>query len=79
MSYPVTFEADYVEKRNRLTAFFRLILAIPLAIVLYVYALIAYVAIVIAWFAIVITAHYPKAFMTSSRASSLPDPRHRLL
>ncbi len=60
MSYPVTFEADYAEKRSRLTAFFRLILAIPLAIVLYVYALIAWVAIVIAWFAIVITAHYPK-------------------
>jgi len=60
MSYPVTFEADYAEERSRLTAFFRLILAIPLAIVLYVYALIAWVAIVIAWFAIVITAHYPK-------------------
>jgi hypothetical protein len=60
MSYPVTFEADYAEKRSRLTAFFRLILAIPLAIVLYVYALIAWVVIVIAWFAIVITGHYPK-------------------
>ena len=32
MSYPVTFHADYVERRNRLTSFFRLILAIPLAI-----------------------------------------------
>ena len=60
MSYPVTFEADYVERRNRLTAFFRLILAIPVAIVLYVYAIIAFIAIVIAWFAIVITGHYPK-------------------
>jgi Domain of unknown function (DUF4389) len=60
MSYPVTFEADYVEGRNRLTAFFRLILVIPLAIWLYVYALVAYVAIVIAWFAIVITGRYPR-------------------
>jgi hypothetical protein len=60
MSYPVTFEADYAKERSRLTAFFRLILAIPLAIVLYVYAIIAWVAIVIAWFAIVITGHYPK-------------------
>jgi hypothetical protein len=60
VSYPVTFEADYVERRSRLTAFFRLILAIPLAIWLYIYALVAYIAIVIAWFAIVITAHYPK-------------------
>ncbi len=60
MSYPVTFEADYVTRRNRLTAFFRLILAIPLAIWLYVYAIIAYVAVVIAWFAIIITGAYPR-------------------
>ena len=60
MSYPVTFEADYVERRNRLTAFFRLILAIPLLIWLYFYAIVAYVVIVVAWFAIVITGHYPR-------------------
>jgi len=61
MSYPVSFEVDYVERRNRLTAFFRLILAIPIAIWLYLYGIVAYVAIVIAWFAIVITGRYPKA------------------
>ncbi len=60
MSYPVTFEADYVERRNRLTSFFRLILAIPLMIWLYIYALVASIAIVIAWFAIVITGNYPR-------------------
>lgn len=60
MSYPVTFQADYAESRSRLTAFFRLILAIPLAIWLYVYALVAAVAVVIAWFAIVFTARYPR-------------------
>ena len=60
MSYPVTFEADYVEPRDRLTVFFRLILAIPLAIWLYVYAIVAYLAVVIAWFAIVITGSYPR-------------------
>ena len=60
MSYPVTFEADYAEQRSRLTAFFRLLLAIPLAIWLYLYAIAASVAIVIAWFAIVITGHYPR-------------------
>ena len=32
MSYPVSFEVEYVEQRNRLTAFFRLILVIPLVI-----------------------------------------------
>ncbi len=60
MSYPVTFEADYVERRNRLTAFFRLMIVIPVAIVLYVYAIIAFLAMVIAWFAIVITGRYPQ-------------------
>jgi hypothetical protein len=60
VSYPVSFAADYAERRNRLTAFFRLILAIPVAIVLYVYGIIASIAILIAWFAIVFTARYPK-------------------
>jgi len=89
VSYPVTFEADYVERRSRLTAFFRLILAIPVAIVLYVYGLIAFVAIVIAWFAIVITGHYPKGLYDfvagftrclarsppTRRCSAIPIPR----
>ena len=60
MSYPVTFEVDYVERRNRLTTFFRLLLVIPVAIVLYVFGIVASIAIVIAWFAIVITGRYPK-------------------
>jgi len=60
VSYPVTFEVDYVQGRSRLTAFFRLILAIPLAIWLYIYALVATIALVVAWLAIVFTARYPK-------------------
>jgi hypothetical protein len=56
----VTFEVDYVERRNRLTTFFRLLLVIPVAIVLYVFGIVASIAIVIAWFAIVITGRYPK-------------------
>jgi hypothetical protein len=59
VSYPVTFEADYVERRSRLTTFFRLILAIPLMIWLYLYAIVACFAIVFAWFAIVLTGRYP--------------------
>jgi hypothetical protein len=61
MAYPVTFEADYVERRSRLSAFFRAILAIPLLIVLYVYGILATIAVVIAWFAIIVTARYPQA------------------
>lgn len=59
MSYPVTFEADYAERRSRLSTFFRLILVIPVAIVLYIFGIVASFAIVIAWFAIVITGRYP--------------------
>ncbi len=59
MSYPVTFDADYVERRSRLSVFFRLILLIPLTIVLYIYGLIATIVVFIAWFAIVFTGRYP--------------------
>jgi hypothetical protein len=61
MSYPVTFEVEYLERRSRLTAFFRLLLAIPLVIWLYIYGLLASIAVVIAWLAIVFTARYPQA------------------
>jgi hypothetical protein len=60
VSYPVTFEADYVERRSRLSTFFRLILAIPLGLWLYVYGIVACVGIVIAWLTIVITGSYPR-------------------
>jgi hypothetical protein len=61
MSYPVTFEVDYVERRNRLTALVRLLLAIPVAIWLYLVGIVANVTVVIAWFAIVITGRYPQS------------------
>jgi hypothetical protein len=61
VSYPIAFEADYVERRSRLSTFFRLILAIPLFIWAYFYAIVACVAIVIAWVAIVITGRYPQS------------------
>ncbi len=59
MSYPVSFEVDYVEQRSRLTTFFRLLMVIPVAIVLYVFGIVASIAVLIAWFAIVITGRYP--------------------
>jgi Domain of unknown function (DUF4389) len=60
VSYPVTFEADYSEHRNRLTALVRLILAIPLFIWGYIYSIVAWLIIVVAWFAIVVTGRYPE-------------------
>jgi len=57
--YPVAYEVDYVEQRSRLSAFFRLILAIPWFVVAIFWGLAALVAVVVAWFAIVFTGRYP--------------------
>src|ERR1700751_3324031 len=58
--YPITYEADYLRERNRLTTFFRLILAIPWIIVAYVYEIAVFAVAVIAWFALVILGRYPQ-------------------
>jgi hypothetical protein len=59
MDYPVSFQADYVERRSRLSVFFRFILLIPLFIWLYVYGIVTAVAVIIAWLVIVITGRLP--------------------
>ena len=59
--YPIAFSAAYQgEDRNRLTAFFRLLVAIPWLIVLVFYGIAAFVSTFIAWFALLITGHYPQ-------------------
>jgi hypothetical protein len=59
--YPVTYEADYPgDGRNRLTTFFRGIVALPWFIVAAVYGIAASVAIIVAWFALVFTGRYPE-------------------
>ncbi|HEX4466222.1 MAG TPA: DUF4389 domain-containing protein [Solirubrobacteraceae bacterium] len=60
MSYPVAFEVDHVERRSRLTTFFRLLLAIPHFILLYLFGILATIAVFVAWVVIVITGRYPK-------------------
>lgn len=57
--YPVTYEADYQRERNRLTTFFRLIVAIPWLIVQSIYAIAQLVVVVVAWFAILILGRFP--------------------
>jgi Domain of unknown function (DUF4389) len=57
--YPVTFEMDFVERRSRLTTFFRWLLVIPHLIVLTLWSIAAGLAIFVAWFAVVFTARYP--------------------
>jgi Domain of unknown function (DUF4389) len=59
--YPVSYEADYTRERNRLTTFFRLILAIPWLIVAFIYMIAALVVTIIAWFALVILGRYPES------------------
>jgi Domain of unknown function (DUF4389) len=59
MPYPVTFEMDYVQQRDRLTVFFRWILAIPHFIFALVYAIGFEIVWVIAWFALLFTARWP--------------------
>lgn len=61
MSYPVTLEVDYIDRRSRLTTFFRFLLAIPHYIVLLFYALAALVVVIIAWFALLFTGQWPPA------------------
>ena len=60
MSYPVGFTADFEEPRNRLTAFFRLLLVIPAAIWVWLYAIVAMIAVVVAWFVLLFTGRYPR-------------------
>lgn len=45
--------------RSRLTVFFRLLLAIPHLIVLYVWGIVAFIAVIVAWFAALFTARVP--------------------
>jgi hypothetical protein len=59
MSYPVTFEIDYVERRSRLTTFFRLLLAIPLTFVAFFYGIGLVLVVFAAWFVLLFTARWP--------------------
>lgn len=58
--YPVSFEADYAEGRNRLTTFFRYFVAIPWQLVAYFYGIAGYIAAFIGWIAILFTGRYPQ-------------------
>jgi Domain of unknown function (DUF4389) len=61
MSYPVTFEMDYVQRRSRVTTFFRGLLAIPHFFFLFFSAIGFIVGYVIAWFALMFTARWPES------------------
>jgi Domain of unknown function (DUF4389) len=58
--YPINYEADYERNPNRVTTFFRIILAIPWLIVGAIYAIAVFFTSIIAWFAVVILGRYPE-------------------
>jgi hypothetical protein len=59
--HPIAYSAAYEgEDRNRMTTFFRLIVAIPWFIVLTFYAIGAFFATIAAWFALAFTGRYPE-------------------
>ena len=58
-SHPIGLIVEDDLKRNRLTVFFRLLLAIPQAIWLAIWGIAVYIAIVIAWFAALILGRVP--------------------
>jgi uncharacterized protein DUF4389 len=61
MSYPVAVIVNQDPKRSRLTTFFRIILVIPWAIVLYILEIVWFIVVVIAWFALLFTARWPQS------------------
>jgi len=64
-TYPVTFEADYVEQRSRLTTFFRLLLVIPHLLIVAFWGLAVFFGVIVAWFALYLSYTYAgQAFTT---------------
>ncbi len=58
--YPISYEADFNPTPDRVTTFFRLILAIPWFIVLIFWGLLFYITHFIAWLAVIILGRYPE-------------------
>ena len=58
--YPVQLSVDRPERLSRLTTFFRLIMAIPAYLVLYVLQLLARLLALFAWFVIIFIGRLPK-------------------
>ena len=57
--HPVQLDVEFVERRSRLTTFFRGILAIPHLIFAAIWGIVAAIVVLIAWFAILFTGRFP--------------------
>lgn len=58
-SYPIEFEMDFVERRNRLTTFFRSLLSLPHYLFAAVYGIAFFIVYIVAWFALMFTGRWP--------------------
>jgi Domain of unknown function (DUF4389) len=65
-SYPVQLDIAPPAPQSRLTVFFRILMVIPHAIVLYLVGIAAAVVMLIAWFAIIILGKYPAGMFNFS-------------
>lgn len=63
-AYPIGLEVDGPAPQSRLTVFFRIIMAIPHALILYFLGLAVSLISLIAWFAILFTGKYPAGLLT---------------
>jgi hypothetical protein len=57
--YPAVLYSARPQNRNRLTVFFRALLAIPHYIVLYIFSILAFVVLVAGWFVVLFTGRWP--------------------
>ena len=62
MQYPVELNIQYPEKLSMLTSFFRIIMVIPQAIVLYFIEIAAAVILFLSWWAVLFMGKMPKSF-----------------
>jgi hypothetical protein len=62
--YPVAYDQQPPEERNRLTLFFRYFTAIPHFIVLAFLGIAVFFTLIAAWFAVVVTGRYPVGLYT---------------
>lgn len=60
--HPVSFDVAYPERLSRVTTFFRLLLAIPQLLAVWLLLVAFQILTFLAWFAILFTGRYPKAF-----------------
>lgn len=60
--HPITFDIEYPDRISRLSAFFRLILAIPQLVIVYLLFIPLSILTLLAWFGILFTGRYPRAF-----------------